>query len=115
MKHYLSISIISLAVATALPAVAHSLKKDYCANQDFYTNTGADESSTYPHLHCGKAWITYSASSTQHYNLFNKGGFADGTAKSACFKAQEQGAANLRTIIGNVCTDYTNTGCAPEC
>ena len=81
-------------------------KKDYCNKQVYYTNTGADDGSTYPHFHCDKDFMTYSASSSQHYNFAVGSIINKGTAGSACYKALEQRANNLRTIIGEVCDDY---------
>jgi len=63
-----SVSLASLAFAGV--AEAKSAKSTYCGNQDYYTNSGDNEGGTYPHLHCGKDWITYSKNSNQHYNFF---------------------------------------------
>lgn len=40
-------------------------KKDYCKNQEFVPDT------KYPHLHCGKGFLTYSVSGSNHDNLID--------------------------------------------
>ena len=114
MKHLMiafgALMVMALGSQTAQAA---SLKKDYCSNQEFYTNTGADDGSRYPHLHCGKNFLTYSASSSKHYNFVVGDSLKTGTAGSACYKAVEQSASTLKGIIAKVCKDEdkTCTGC----
>ncbi len=61
MKAFL---ILSVLVALMLTVEAN-YKKTYCHNQDYVGNTG----SRYPHLHCGKTFLTLSRSSSKHDNL----------------------------------------------
>ncbi len=47
---------------------AVNVKKDYCSNQEYVGNRG----SKYPHLHCGKNFLTLSRSKTRHVNDLHK-------------------------------------------
>jgi hypothetical protein len=86
MKYVMTV-LGALAVLTLTNQNAHAnLKKDYCSNQTYYTNAGADDGSTYPHLHCGKSFLTYSSGSN-HYNFVVGDQLKTGTAGSACSKA----------------------------
>ena len=107
-----------LAALFVFPASAQaaSWKKDYCNNQTYYTNTGADEGGTYPHLHCDKSFITYSAgsgSNSNRYEILVGDNLNKGTAGSACYKALEQSALNLKDIVKSICSDFSQTcsGC----
>ncbi len=62
MKAFL---VLSAVVIFALAVEAVNFKKDYCKNQDYVGNPG----SRYPHLHCGKSFLTLSRSKSQHDNL----------------------------------------------
>jgi len=86
-------------------AEAKSAKSTYCSNQDYYTNTGADDGSTYPHLHCGKNWITYSKNSGQHYNFYVGDSIVKAKANNACTQADSQTASNLKAKIKEMCDD----------
>jgi|TARA_R110000782_G_scaffold34554_2_gene82538 hypothetical protein len=113
MKH-LMIALGALFVfALGTQSAQANLKKDYCSNQEYYTNAGVNDGSKYPHLHCGKTFLTYSASSGKHYNFVVGDALKTGTAGSACSKADEQSADALKDIIAEVCTDdsKTCTGC----
>ena len=57
--------VVAVVVILALAAEAINFKKDYCHNQDYVGNPG----SRYPHLHCGKSFLTLSRSKSQHDNL----------------------------------------------
>ncbi|MDP2697629.1 hypothetical protein [Thalassospira sp.] len=107
MKTLLWVLTITTGIMLSASVVqAAGYKKDYCNNQDYYTDTGANDGSTYPHLHCASSWITYSKSGNQHYNFAGGNGPLSGTSNSACAAAQEQNALTLKGIIGQICTDY---------
>ncbi len=90
-------------------AQAASYKKDYCDNQDYYTNDGSDAGGTYPHLHCAKTWITYSKSSSQHYNFLVGDTLYESKANNACTQADDQDADNLKGVIKSICDDFDDT------
>ena len=100
---------IALFAATSANAAQTNYKKDYCDKQEYYTNSGANDGSTYPHLHCAKRWITYSKSSSKHYNFAAGNGVSKGTANSACTAADGQSASNLKAIIKEICHDDGET------
>ena len=68
MKTLLVLVVLALSV---LIVQAANLKKTYCGNQEFLGNVPA---TNYPHLHCGKDFITLSMGSNNHFNFFDKNG-----------------------------------------
>jgi hypothetical protein len=102
-----SVSLASLAFAGV--AEAKSAKSTYCDNQDYYTNSGDNAGDAYPHLHCGKDWITYSKNSNQHYNFYVGDSILDGKANSACTQADAQDADKLKAKIKKMCDDDGKT------
>jgi hypothetical protein len=113
MKHLMIAFGALFLIAVGTQSAQANLKKDYCSNQTYYTDSGADDGSKYPHLHCGKSFLTYSANSSKHYNFVVGDSLKTGTAGSACYKAVDQSAANLKAKIAKVCSDEskTCTGC----
>jgi hypothetical protein len=93
------------AVNLGSQATAHAAnpKKDYCNNQDFYTSTGADEGKIYPHLHCMKTGLTFSASSSNHKNFLQGDTLNEGQANGAC---STPNIGLIKGVIRNVCNDY---------
>ena len=79
-------------------------KKDYCGNEEYVGNNG----NKYPHLHCGRNFLTLSRSKTNHNNLQGK-----------CNKVEEiladpdyyYGSAANSTAITIVLTKYQEKGC----
>ena len=107
----ISMSAILLLIITANAEANY--KRDYCNNQDYYTNNGSNEPGIYPHLHCGRPFIIYSRESNSHYNFLTGDHISTGTAGSACDAATDQKALALKKIIGEICDDYGKTcnGC----
>jgi hypothetical protein len=101
----LTVSVSFASLAFAGVAEAKSAKSTYCDNQEFYTNSGADAGGAYPHLHCGKNWITYSKNSNQHYNFYVGDNIVKGKANNACTQADDQDADNLKAKIKEMCDD----------
>ncbi len=62
MKTFL---IMSVFVVLLLTIEAVNIKKDYCGNEEYVGNSGGK----YPHLHCGKSFLTLSKSSGNHNNI----------------------------------------------
>ena len=62
-KFLIVLSLVILVLAILTEAV--NFKKDYCGNQDYVGNNG----NKYPHLHCGKSFLTLSRSRKRHNNL----------------------------------------------
>ena len=62
-KTILVLCIVSLLLPTA--ALAGNYKKAYCGNKEYLGNPGKK----YPHLHCGKDFLTFSESAKKHLNL----------------------------------------------
>lgn len=112
MKHLMTVLGALIALAVTAQTAQANLKKDYCSNQTYYTDSGADDGNTYPHLHCGKNFLTYSSGSN-HYNFVVGDQLKTGTAGSACYKAADQSANNLKAKIADVCSDEGETcsGC----
>ncbi len=98
-----------LIVSASSFAMAASYKKDYCNNQDYYTDSGSNDGNIYPHLHCASTWVTYSKNSGQHYNFLTGGSLQKGQANNACTQADGAGAGNLKGIIDRICTDFGQT------
>lgn len=107
----LTTALIAGSLVFSSGAFAKTAKAEYCNNQEYYTDTGANAGGTYPHLHCGKNWITYSKgkSTNQHYNFYDGNGVNKGTANSACSQADSQGSPNLKAKINTICNDYNVT------
>ena len=57
--------IVSAFFVFILAVEAVNIKKSFCGNRDFVGNPG----SKYPHLHCGKDFLTVSTTSSRHINL----------------------------------------------
>ncbi len=51
-----------------LVAEAVNYKRDYCGNREFVGN----RKNKYPHLHCGRKFLTLSRSNCQHDNLHGR-------------------------------------------
>ncbi len=100
--------LVAAAFLTAAPrpAFAVNYKKDYCGGEDYVGNAG----SKYPHLHCGKDFLTLSRSGSDHIN-FN--------GRPNCNKVNEvlddvagnYGSASDKAAITNALTAYKNAGC----
>ncbi|URK18999.1 hypothetical protein M9H61_05695 [Thalassospira sp. GO-4] len=105
MKHLVIAFSMLCAVSFAASSAKANLKKEYCSNQTYYTETGENDGGRYPHLHCDTKFLTYSSGST-HYNFVIGNTLQSGTAGSACFKAEEQDAPNLKAKIAEVCDDF---------
>ncbi len=63
MKIILVVSIFIILMLMAEAKV--NFKKRYCGNREYIGNPG----SRYPHLHCGRRFLTLSISSHKHHNL----------------------------------------------
>ena len=83
---------------------AVNIKKTYCGNNEFLGN----RPNKYPHLHCGKNFITFSRGRFKHDNL-----------QGRCNKVQ-QILANKDRLYGNAASpgeitsalqNYLNAGC----
>ncbi len=107
MRLILTVALFLFIVTTNAGAAGY--KSDYCDNQEYYTNSGANDGSTYPHLHCNKKWIAYSKSGGQHYNFADGNGVLKGKANSSCNAATEQDAGNLKAKIKEICDDDNKT------
>ena len=68
MKTLLVLVVLSLSV---LIVQAANFKSTYCGNQEFLGN---DPPTRYPHLHCGRRYITLSLQPNHHINFFDKKG-----------------------------------------
>ncbi len=111
MRHLILLTTFLTAgsLGFATNAEAKSAKSEYCSNQEYYTNSGADDGSTYPHLHCGNNWITYSKNSGQHYNFYVGNSVLKAKANNACTQADAQDADNLKAKIKEICDDDGET------
>ena len=80
---------VALLAFTSLLIVAEAVnfKKTYCGNQEYIGNPGHK----YPHLHCGKSFLTLSRNKCSHNNL-----------QGRCNKVNE--------ILGNIQNYYGNAG-----
>ncbi len=58
---------VTIVAFTSLLLIAEAVnfKKDYCGNQEYVGNAGG----RYPHMHCGKSFLTFSQSKSNHNNL----------------------------------------------
>lgn len=65
MKIALAVTVLAVAF---LAAEAVNIKKTYCNNEEYIGNRGGK----YPHLHCGKSFITLSKTKTNHLNMQGK-------------------------------------------
>ncbi len=54
--------------ALVLVSAAVNFKKQYCGNQEYVGNPGHK----YPHLHCGKNFLTLSRDSNRHTGLIER-------------------------------------------
>ncbi len=102
MKIILVVSIFIILMLTTEAKV--NFKRRYCGNYEYIGNPG----SRYPHLHCGKRFLTLSISSNQHHNL-----------QGHCNKVNEilgnpqyyYGNAGNPGAITTVLNDYKNDRC----
>lgn len=104
-----------IAIAAGLLVAAHSaqaasLKKTYCGNNDFFgTISDRDgDGGSYPHLHCGSRFITYSPNKNKgnRINFLDNGGLSVSKAANACIDANGKNAGRLTAKIADICTDY---------
>ncbi len=79
--------VLTFLVSFLLLASAINYKKDYCDNEEYVGNSGHK----YPHLHCGKKFLTLSRNKNRHNNL-----------QGHCNKVNE--------ILGNINGYYGNAG-----
>jgi hypothetical protein len=100
--------ILTLALLMAMPAaaLAANYKKDYCGNQDYVGNTGA----RYPHMHCGKGFITLSRSGNDHIN-FNGRPNCNKVNEVLADAQNQYGNANNPAAITTTLEAYKTAGC----
>ena len=111
MRHIKTVAIAISIGVLGLASASHAAtaKRTYCSNQDYYTDSGANAGGTYPHLHCGNNWITYSKNSGQHYNFYVGDSVVESKANNACTQADAQDADNLKAKIRTICDDDSKT------
>ncbi|MDG4719402.1 MULTISPECIES: hypothetical protein [Thalassospira] len=105
MRHLVIAFSMLCVVSFAASDAQANLKKEYCANQTYYTEAGENDGSRYPHLHCDASFLTYSSGSN-HYNFVVGDKLQPGIAGNACFTAAEQDAPNLKAKVAEVCSDF---------
>jgi len=96
---------MTLLLVLAVSASAGSFKKDYCDNQEYFNRSGNDVGSKYPHLHCGKKFVTYSKSKRNHINFLKSAKLNIGQANNVC----SQGGNKIKKIVKKICSDYDET------
>ena len=101
MKIALVLTALTLFV---LAAEAVNIKKKYCGNQEYVGNPG----SKYPHLHCGKSFITLSKAKKNHNNLQGKCNVVKNIIGDP--NSYYGNAGNVQAIT-NALTAYENDSC----
>ena len=99
----LKLASTALLLLVAISASAGSFKKDYCENQEYFNKSGKDVGSKYPHLHCGKDFVTYSKSKKNHINFLKGSTFNVGQANNIC---SQQGGNKIEAVVKKICNDY---------
>jgi len=99
---FMSLMIVIMATVSVN---AGSYKKDYCKNNEYFDNNGADDGSHYPHLHCDKKWITYSKAKKSHSNFLKGSRFDKGKANNVCGRASKK----IKKVIKEICEDMGET------
>jgi hypothetical protein len=100
------ILIASLIAILPTGAFATNYKKDFCGNKDYVGNTG----SRYPHMHCGKSFMTLSRSSNDHIN-FNGRPNCNKVNEVLDDKQNQYGNASDPAAITAVLDSYKTAGC----
>ena len=101
MKITLVLAALTLLV---LATEAVNIKKKYCGNDEYVGNLG----SKYPHLHCGKNFITLSKGKKSHNNLQGKCSTVNRILGDV---NGYYGNAGNKQAITNALTAYKNDGC----
>lgn len=102
MKKLLPLLLILALASTAVHA--NNNKSTYCNGQEFYTNRGTNTPGIYPHLHCGKRWVTYSIYKKKHQEFLDSDGVNLQKAIKACNAASDY--AHLKSVITKICQDH---------
>ncbi|MBX2832366.1 MAG: hypothetical protein KTR23_14675 [Rhodospirillales bacterium] len=98
-----TIAVATLMLGAAGSAQANGLQSDYCGSQEYYGATPTNNG--YPHLHCNKRWINYSAGGgKQSKRIVDKQGLDTTAAKKYC--SDTATPIRLREKIAEICDDY---------
>ena len=102
MKTFLIVSLFAVILMLSVEAV--NFKKDYCNNQEYVGNPG----NKYPHLHCGKNFLTLSRTKKNHLNLQGRCNVVKRVLQD---KDEYYGNAGDPNSITNVLVKYENDDC----
>ena len=108
MKTLLVLVVLALSV---LIVQAANLKRQYCGNEEFLGN---DPPTRYPHLHCGRRYITLSLQSNNHINFFDKKGIVrcNVILNMVINNPGSYEHAEYPQVIQNVATDFYGDFCS---
>jgi hypothetical protein len=91
----------ALSLFVLIPSVSYAdLKSTYCGGKEYLGNPG----NKYPHLHCGKDFITYSKKSDNHAEIMR--GSQPSCERLRSTLDVEQGDGELRTALKKVGQDF---------
>jgi hypothetical protein len=104
---------IALIVGVVIPlvALAANYKKDYCAGSEYLGNAGGK----YPHLHCGKDFLTFSTGPSKHSNLNEGQGKSGAGCKRAAAILADPPYTSVNTSSPQAITDAINRFVQAEC